>query len=294
MKLLIKENVITDLKQKNIINLKDAKETLLSWAFKVNLEDCTIVQFRPRSYMAAKNNENIIIGIKSNTSYHSGWRSPERIGNVVMGIYGNSNFISVYGPDSIRANFAECDTFYEVIPVSDDSYTKRSDKTKALGRTGEYRYYTLDDSGDLNDARYDYDSKGKKRLLSLDDVKMYDPNINKRRYINILSKNHLNKYVNNYEDLCRKFNIVRQSISNIDSNVIINNRYDYSRTIKCLDSYLDSLSDLNRYIKDVDKQSVDDTGWFTYTEKDLERAFVKCEDKYDDLLTCIEKLEGLR
>ena len=122
MKLMIKENVITDLKSKGILNVNDEVKRVLLDSFGINVNDCTLVPCRPRSYMAAKSNPNVILGICSNYHYRMSWRDNGKDGPVVYAIFGRNDFRSVLGDDRIRYDFAQCDTFYEIIPTDPETY----------------------------------------------------------------------------------------------------------------------------------------------------------------------------
>lgn len=300
MKLLIKENVITDLRSKGIINLNDAKSALLSYMSDVNLQDCILVPFSPKSYMSAKNSNNMIIGIKSDAvirgNYSNNYQS--KTGPAVVGIYGHYNFYAVANIDSIRANFAACDTFYEVIPANSDSITSRSKKHSELNRYTKYDDMYINDEGDVRGAYNAWSNKRdagthKIRSMSQDDMEMYDPNINRARYAKILVKNRLGKYVERYNELCKNFNEIRKLTSELSTDVIINHRSNYKTLTDAMHSYLYDISALDNDIKRVDKQDVD--GYHRYSdtyESDLKNSFDRAEKSYTKVMQQLDILKG--
>lgn len=289
MKLMIKENVITDLKSKGILNVNDEVKRVLLDSFGINVNDCTLVPCRPRSYMAAKSNPNVILGICSNYHYRMFWRDNGKDGPVVYAIFGRNDFRSVLGDDRIRYDFAQCDTFYEIIPTDPETYKGRYDIGRNRRPDGYgYNDYRISDTGKVHYTDY---SHNKIRSLSQDEIRQYDPSYNRNRYARILAKNHLDKYVKDYDDLCNKFEDILDRIKNLRGRDIIKNR-SYTSTTKCLDSFVDTMQWLNWKIEDINKLDLDRYYWDTYTESDLKDSFKRCQDKYVGLVSALENLES--
>ena len=293
MKLMIKENVITDLKSKGILNVNDEVKRVLLDSFGINVNDCTLVPCRPRSYMAAKSNPNVILGICSNYHYRMSWRDNGKDGPVVYAIFGRNDFRSVLGDDRIRYDFAQCDTFYEIIPTDPETYKGRYDIGRNRRPDGYgYNDYRISDTGKVQYKDYSRVNSNKIRSLSQDEIRQYDPSYNRNRYARILAKNHLDKYVKSYDDLCKDFEDILGRIKNLRGKDIIKNHYRYSDTTKCLDSFIASMQYLNWKIEDVNKQDINQNHWYSYTEKSLKDSFKSCQDKYVGLVNALENLES--
>ncbi len=290
---MIKENVITDLKSMGILNVNDEVKRILLGNYGLNINDCTLVPCRPRSYMAAKSNGNVILGIYSNYNYRSSWRDDGKKGPVVYAIFGKNDFYNILNADGIRYNFAQCDTFYEIVPTDPATYKSKFDIVRDR-RSDGYGYddYRISDTGEVQHKDYSRTNSNKIRSLSRDEIKQYDPSYNRTRYVKILTKNHLDKYVKYYDDLCEDFEDILDRIRNLSGKDIIKNRTYYSSTTKCLDSFIDAMQTLNWKIEDVNKQDVDRYYGYSYTESDLKDAFKRCQDRYVGLVNALENLES--
>ena len=240
-KIRINENVITDLRGLDIINEKDVKNELRDvWSFNINLQDCSLKQIdRPRTYAAAKNSNNPILGVVNKVTEYQGWNKPKLVGSKVFGIYGDGIFRNLaYGYDganAIKTNLAKCDTFYEIIPDNPDSYT--SPKDIRSQRTPN--------------KPVELPKSNKTRFMTFDDMDSYDPTVNRGRYTRILSQNHLNKYIKEYNDLCDLFNEFRDRFNNVDIRTASN--YSLCAITDGLKQFIDKLGDINRYISYVEK-----------------------------------------
>ena len=293
MKLMIKENVITDLKNMGVLNVNDEVKSILLNNYGLNINDCTLVPCRPRSYMAAKSNENVILGICNNYNYRPSWRDEGKKGPVVYAIFGKNDFYNVLSDAGIRYVFAQLDAFYEIIPADPETYKSKYDIGRNRRQDGYgYNDYRINDKGEVQYKDYSRTNSNKIRSLSQDEIKQYDPSYNRSRYAKILAKNHLDKYVKYYDDLCEDFEDILDRIKNLRGKDIIKNRTYYSSTTKCLDSFIDAMQCLNWKIEDVNKQDADRHYWYTYTESDLKDAFKRCQDKYVGLVNALENLES--
>lgn len=293
MKLMIKENVITDLKNMGVLNVNDEVKRILLNNYGLNINDCTLVPCRPRSYMAAKSNENVILGIYSNYNYRPSWRDEGKKGPVVYAIFGKNGFYNVLNADGIRYNFAQCDTFYEIVPTDPETYKSKYDIGRNRRQDGYgYNDYRISDTGEVQYKDYSGAKSNKIRSLSQYEIRQYDPSYNRDRYAKILAKSHLDKYVKYYDDLCEDFEDILGRIKNLRGKDIIKNRYRYSDTTKCLDSFIDAMQSLNWKIEDVNKSDINHSSWYSYNEKDLKDAFKRCQDKYVGLINALENLES--
>lgn len=238
-----KENVITDMRSLGIINSTEAGKALDTYSFNfINLQDCKLVPVdRPRTYAQAKKSSYPIIGVK-NTTIRKGYGN-RVTGPAVYGIFGNNDFSYVAGDDRVRINFEECENFYQVVPIDEDSYTRAQDIRKGRERTITA---TIDDSGELQYGGYFTDLKGKKRSLTQSDIDMYDPTINRNKYKDILTKNHLGKYTMEYDVLCDKFNEFMDRFHNLDIRTM--KSYNFTDATKKLNSFVDAINWLNTRI----------------------------------------------
>lgn len=293
-KLYIKENVISDLYGLKIINMDKAKRTLMSWSFNsVNLNDCSLVSIdKPRTYAAAKKSDFPIIGLKDNYTIYQGWNKPSKRGLAVMGIYGNDNFMSVAGDDKVRTNFEQCDKFYKVVPDNADTYQRQADIAK--NRTHTVLGKLNDEGGIDTDRMYDYDrtyqrnTLHKPRAFTQDDLVAYDPAVNRRRYDDILAKNHLERYITSYDDICKSVKDFQNRIKDID---VITNEYDFGRTIDVFKKLISQIRSLNYDIDKIKNSKADGRdSWGRATDEDIAKDIATIENTSDDLDDKLMKL----
>ena len=241
----IKENAITDMRKLDIVNSNEVGRKLDNYAYNfTNMQDCKLVPIdRPRTYAQAKKSLYPIIGVRNNVSLYQGYNKPRLSGSAVYGIFGNDTFDAVAGDDRIRSNFEECEEFYKIVPIDEDSYTNAKDIRQGRERTVQA---AIDDSGELQYGGYFSDIKGKKRMLTQFDIDMYDPTINRNRYKDILTKNHLGKYAMEYDVLCDKFDEFMDRFHNINIRTI--KHYNFTDATKQLDSFASAIDWLNTRI----------------------------------------------
>lgn len=265
----LKENVITDITKLGCINnMDDVKDKLQLKLYDVNLQDTILKPIdKPATYMKAKKSPNPLLGIKSNGSL-SVWDDKtykylRKQGPSIQGIYGNNDFFNVDGDDSIRANFAKCDTFYEIVPVNSDTYKSRS----TISGSREPTYLVrLRDTNDI-DIGWQAD-KANKRFTN-DDIMAYDPIYNRKRYAKILSLNHLDKYRNEYEAICDDIEELKGEFTDISLRSIMNGNttYYYKQFLNKFAEVIDKFRNVQNYIGYV---ANGDSMW---TERDLKQKF---------------------
>lgn len=280
-KLHIKENVVSDMYRLKIINMDEVKSRLLSYGFDVNLEDCSLVPIdKPRTYAAAKKSEFPILGVGDNRSVYVGWNKPRKTGPAVMGIYGKDWFTSMHGDDKIRANFDSCDRFYQVVPDDMDTYMSR--QAIAKGRT-DTMSTKLDDTGRVDNSRRN--TLHKSRAFTDDDLAAYDPDTNRKRYVDILTKNHLNKFVSDYNDACATVKTLQNRLNNID--IVTVSGYAYGRALDAFKKVISKLKWLNSEIETIKSES----GRNRPTERDLERDLESFDESVAEFIKDLNNLE---
>ena len=272
-KLFITENAITDMRNKGIINSKEVGNYLYNtYGYSTNLQDCKLVPITPRSYMAAKKNPNPIIGI-ANGRIWGGYNEKDLEGPMVYGLFGKDMFKSFHNYyDKIRDNFAKCAEFYVIVPIDEDSYKSANE----IRRDREQMYdVSIRDNGSVDFYGYER-GKNKGRSFTQADVDSYDPDVNRRRYKAILTKNHLNKYVKEYDMLCDKFNEFKDRFHNLD---IRNVGYGFNSILKSFGDFVDAVRWLN---SDIDNINSSNSYWKP-VESDLQRRLEDAKKKADSL-----------
>ena len=282
-KLHIKENVVSDMYRLKIINIDEVKNDLQGFMYKINLETCSLVPIdKPRTYAAAKKSEFPILGIRDKGSMYMGWDQPTKVGPVVVGIYGHDYFMSTRrGDDKVRTNFDNCDRFYQVVPDDIETYETRYDVSKDRTHTIPVK---LDDKGRQDDSRRN--TLHKSRAFTQDDLDAYDPDVNRKRYVAILTKNHLNKFVSDYNDACATVKAFQNRLNNIDITTV--SEWGYGRA---LDAFKEVISRLKSLNSDIGSISGDNKhAWRTATESDIEDDI----DRFDKAVVELAKrMSGL-
>lgn len=287
-KLHLEENVISDLYGLKIINMDAAKQTIISWGFgSVNLNDCSLVPIdKPRTYAAAKKSDFPIIGVRDNMSIYQGWNKPSKKGTAVMGVYGRDNFMNVAGDDKVRSNFEQCERFYQVVPNDIDTYQSQYKISQNRTRTVPAK---LSDTGNVETG---WDMKRntlhKSKAFTQDDLMAYDPEVNRRRYVDILTKNHLNKFVSEYNDACATVKAFQNRLNNVDIATV--SEYSYGYALDAFKKLISALKTLNSHIKEV-QRGVDASYRYRTTEKDLDRDIEKFDEIAADLAKKLSDVE---
>lgn len=280
-KLRLKENVISDLYGLKIINIDEAKQTLTSYAFgALNLNDCSLVPIdRPRTYAAAKKRDFPIIGVRDNISIYQGWKKPSKNGTAIIGVYGRDYFMNVAGDDRIRSNFEECERFYQVVPDDINTYQSQSSIARNRTRTTPTK---LSDTGETETGwSMERNTLHKSRAFTQDDIDAYNPDINRKKYIDILTKNHLEKYVSEYNDACATVKAFQNRLNNVDIATV--DDYNYGYALDAFKTLVSKLKTLNRHIEDIRKGETN--YWYHTTEKDLARDI----DNFDEAAANLAK-----
>ena len=137
----------------------------------------------------------------------------------------------------------------------------------------------LDDAGNIDNSRRN--TLHKSRAFTQDDVDAYNPEVNRRRYVNILTKNHLNKFVSEYNDACATVKSFQNRLNNIDITAVSGYTYGYA-----LDSFkklISVLKSLNSDIGSIDGSNPN--AWRLPTESDIERDL----ERFDEAAAELEK-----
>ena len=286
MKLTLKENAITDMRDMGIINIPKTKEKLMYWPYYLNFQDCTLRPIeRPKTYARAKKNPYPIIGV-SNMSLYQGWDEPRLEGPAVNGIFGLGEFVKVNGEDKITSNFANCKKFYELVPNDPEAYMNaqaiRNDRN--LSRGGRITQGKLNDKGEFED-RY----TGHNRAFTSSDIENYDPSFNKRRYTKLLSQAHLDKYNKKYNDMCDGIKMLQSEISNVNASNLKDYyvRSDYRSLLNKFADVIDALGDVNHNIEYIAKGDYP----YLYNDTSIARDFNKFDKKYNDALNVLTRLQ---
>lgn len=283
-RLHIKENVVSDMYRLKIINIDEVKNDLQGFMYKINLETCSLVPIdKPRTYAAAKKSEFPILGIRDKGSMYMGWDQPTKVGPVVVGIYGHDYFMSTRrGDDKVRTNFDNCDRFYQVVPDDIETYETRYDVSKDRTHTIPVK---LDDKGRQDDSRRN--TLHKSRAFTQDDLDAYDPDVNRKRYVAILTKNHLNKFVSDYNDACATVKAFQNRLNNIDITAVSGYSYGYA-----LDAFKEVISQLKSLNGDIGSISGDNKhAWRTATESDIENDIDRFDKAVAELARRMSNLE---
>jgi hypothetical protein len=276
-KLFIKENVITDMRDKGIINSKRVGDYLNNnYSYSVNLQDCKLVPISPRSYMTAKRNPNPIIGVADGRIW-GGYNEKDLEGPMIYGLYGKDMFTSFHNYyDKIRDNFAKCAEFYEIVPIDEDSYKTANQIRKDRDITAKA---SIDDKGNLDYYNYDK-SPNKTRILTQADIDSYNPSVNRRRYKDILTKNHLNNYAKEYDTLCNEFSAFKDRFRDVDIKSV---GYGFNSILRAFGDFVEAVSRLDNAIENINK----DVYWKS-DEEDLKAKVRDAKDKakaLDNVLT---------
>jgi len=283
-KVHIKENVVSDMYGLKIINIDEVKNNLQGFMYKINLNTCSLVPIdRPRTYAAAKKSDFPILGIRDKGYMYAGWNKPRKTGPVVAGIYGQDYFMSTgQGDDKIRANFDSCDRFYQVVPDDIETYETRYDVSKDRTHTASVK---LDDKGRYDDSRRN--TLHKNRAFTQDDLDAYDPDVNRKRYVAILTKNHLNKFVSDYNDACATVKAFQNRLNSIDITAVSGYSYGHA-----LDAFKEVISRLKSLNDDIGSISGDNkSAWRTATESDIENDIDRFDKAVAELAKRMSSLE---
>lgn len=286
MKLMLKENAITDMRDIGITNIPKAKEKLMYWPYYLNFQDCTLRPIeRPVTYARAKKNPYPIIGV-ANMSLYQGWNKPRLEGPAVNGIFGLGQFDNVDGENKITSNFAKCEKFYELVPNDPEAYKNaqniRNDRN--LSRGGRITWGKLNDKGEFEN-RY----TGNNRAFTSSDIENYEPSFNKRKYTKLLSQAHLDKYNKKYNDMCDGIKMLQSEISNVDASNLKNYyvRSDYRSLLNKFGDVIDALGDVNHNIEYIARGEYPNI----YNDTSIAKDFDKFDKKYNDALTVLTRLQ---
>lgn len=281
-KLHIQENVVSDMYGLKIINMNNTKQYLQNHTYDINLEDCSLVPIdKPRTYVTAKKSEFPILGVGDNYSVYVGGRERYKRGKAVVGIYGNDYFISVAGDDKIRSNFESCEEFYKVVPNDIDAYQSRYSIAKDRTHTALTK---LNDKGRIDDSSKN--TLHKSRAFTNYDIDAYNPETNRKRYVDILTRNHLDKFVDDYNDACTTVKAFQNRLNNIDITAVSEFSFGYA-----LDAFKKLISALKSLNYDIEQIKTGAQGYWRVTESDIEKAIDRFDAAAIDLHKKLDSLE---
>lgn len=244
MKLYIKENVITDLKNQlssanletDAINylIKDVKYYMLN-KFNINMQDATLKPInKPKGSTTAKRSVNILLGVNSKST-----------GRGEGMLVGRDQFVDIYqggywGKASIRQSFDACDLWFEIIPINDDTYKSLSDICRQRrNEVGDY-FFTHTDT-----------TTGKKRLILSNELNLWDVEEAREYYAKRLVDRKTRR---NYENILKSVESINDRIKDIDySGLIISaDTYKMSKVGNIANAYSNLKWYLDRISKTID------------------------------------------
>lgn len=219
----IKENVITDLRKLLNHLWSGDRKNAENWFrdSNINIEDCSLFPIdKPKGPTIAKKSDWPIIAIDDK-------------GNAFW--FGNDKYQNVssrYQYQNMKQTdaFNNATEFYKVVPNDVDTYQTRTDihSTRTPGK-----FVDVDEFGKRNTRRergvYDKPYKGT-RFMTPEEMDLYNPNINKKKYDQLLANMGADRYIKMYNDLCDKVIEVNNRIKNIDlDNLIKYDTYDSTK-----------------------------------------------------------------
>jgi hypothetical protein len=178
--------------------------------------------------------------------------------------------------DKIRDNFAKCAEFYVIVPIDEDSYKSAND----IRKDREQMYdVSIKDDGKIDFYGYER-GRNKGRSFTQSDIDSYNPDVNRKRYKDILTKNHLNKYVKEYDALCDRFNEFKDRFHNLDIRTL---GYGFKYITTRFADFVDAVDWLNHDISGINN----DNSFYRADESDLQRRINNANKKADELDTAL-------
>jgi hypothetical protein len=221
----LNENVITDLR-KILKDLAPYYRKLADDWFRnsnINIEDCSLVNIpKPKGPTIAKKSEWPIIAMDEDGGVY--W-------------FGNEDYKQMrtnYPYDELKQNkaFANAVEFWQVVPNDVDTYQSRSDRknTKTPGKFIDINKFDGSTRRGWRPGVYDKPTSGT-RFVSVEEMDLYDPTVNKRKYKDILANMGQERYVKIYNNLCNELVEINERIHSIDLNNLLGyDTYDSNQT----------------------------------------------------------------
>jgi len=221
----LSENVITDLRTV----LKDLppyyKKIADDWFRKsdINIEDCKLVNIsKPKGPTIAKKSEWPIIAMDEDGAVY--W-------------FGNNDYKQIrtnYPYDGLKQSkaFENAVEFWQVVPIDPETYQSRSDRknTKTPGKFIDINKFNGSTRRGWRPGVYDKPTSGT-RFMSVEEMDLYDPTVNKRKYEDILANMGQERYVKIYNNLCNELVEINERIHSIDLNNLLGyDTYDSNQT----------------------------------------------------------------
>lgn len=282
---LIRENAISDIHtmMKGLSNWD--KQQLLRYLrdSNINIEKCHLEEIpAPSGYTTAKRSPEPILAINADGE---------------VAVFGEDEF-KVFNVDysgrnkySISKMFKGATEFYKI--VKDDDYESRKLVRKSQGR-GQGKFYDMDSIIGKADDYIWADGKPFKgaRYMTKEEHDLYNPAINKQKYLKMLEETGLDRFIKEYGNLCEAINDFNKRLQTLDissltafDNVTTRDYspiQDYQEALGCYHDAIRELQDLHRIITDIR----DDRGYYSnpgdayqklkrqagYITKNLDRA----------------------
>ena len=244
MRLYIKENVITDLKNQlssanletDAINylIKDVKYYMLNM-FNINMQDATLKPInKPKGSTTAKRSVNVLLGVNSKST---------GLGKGML--VGRDQFVDIYqggywGKASIRQLFDACDLWFEIVPINDDTYKSLSDiRRQRRDEVGDYFRTYIDTT------------TGKKRLILSNELNLWNVEEAREYYAKRLVDRKTRR---NYENILKSVESINDRIKDIDySGLIISaDTYKMGKVGNIANAYSNLKWYLDRISKTID------------------------------------------
>ena len=248
-KLKIRESVLNE---NAITDLRSALKFLQPWNRKeaerwlrdsdINIKDCQLIPInKPKGPTIAKKSKWPIIAVDENNEPY--W-------------FGNDKYMdNSYGYNNVKQTdaFNRAIEFFQVVPKDESTYKSRSEikATKTPGKFVDLDRYTGEKRRGWTPGLYDEPKKGT-RFLTDEEINLYNPNINRKRYKQALAELGEDRYIRIYDELCDQLIETNDRIHSIDLNNLLKyNNYD-SKEKEYRTSARHYTSAINMYYQTVD------------------------------------------
>ena len=281
MKLRINENVITDYRNIGLSKNDEAKVKYYLNNNSINLESSDLVEMStadiPSTYAKAKKSENYILAVTDDYGEL-----------IVLGIFGDDYYHSIH-ENSVRKAFDFADKFYEVIPQqgAKSRYAVRKEFNR---NSNPGSYVMINDDGTFNVAYTTRNNKGFKFMVQ-DEIQLYNPEVNSKKYTAILEQNHKQDWV---DELELKYDQLEE-INNMITSLLANSKkvVRYKYIFDGINKYYTSLINI-MYSIECSIDTLGEGGYYfnSNTEQILTKNMDKFDDTYSKLISEIERFNN--
>ena len=257
MKLHLTENAITDIRNTKILNKKDIIGRISEW-FDVNWQDCTLKEIpKPNSEEDVEDSPYPIIGANTEGTLYGKRRGRDDLhGLVAYCAWWNGDFVYTRNCDNDDYSygcFKLCNKFYIIEPINPETYKNAWDIQKGRERTYNV---SIDDHGNI--IKYDKNKKLPKtnqkiRNLTQSELDNYDIKSNQEKYKKLLAKNHLSKYIKQYDELC---NMYKEFLHRITDIGVVNGKWlSKSKMLDEVQYYLQLIDWVNDAVEGIENSA---------------------------------------